>query len=105
MILPIDKVYRIIGDEHSWQIQKVRTRTKDGEKIKIWESFKWLTSIESAINTLADYMVRTSDAQTLGEALKVVENVTTKLSLALTMKFEVIRKVKIDDEEGNDNHR
>ena len=99
MILPIDEVYRIIGDEHSWQIQKARTRTKDGEKIKIWESFKWLTSIENAINTLGDYMVRTSDAQTLGEALKVVENVTTKLSLALTMKFEVIRKIKIDDED------
>ena len=99
MILPIDENYRIFSDEHSWQIQKSRIRTKGSEQIKTWESIKWLTSLESAINTLADHMVRTSDAQTLGEALKVVENVTTKLSLALTIKFEVIRKIDIDDEE------
>ena len=99
MILPIDENYRIFSDEHSWQIQKSRLRTKGGEQIKTWESIKWLTSFESAFNTLADHMVRTSDAQTLGEALKVVENVSTKLSQALTTKFNVIRKVTIDDDE------
>ncbi len=42
-------------------------------------------------------MVRTSDTKTLGDALIAVERIATKLSQALTTKFEVIRKVKIDD--------
>ena len=36
--------------------------------------------------------------QTLGEALIEIEKISTKLSQALTTKFEVIRKVNIDTE-------
>ncbi len=62
-----------------------------------WESIHWFNSIEHAVNHLGEMMVRTSDAQTLGEALIEIEKVTTLLSHALSTKFEVIRKVKIDD--------
>jgi len=95
MILPINNDYRIEGDRYSWSIQKARL--KNGETT--WESINWFTSIEHAVNHLGEMMVRTSDAQTLGEALAEIERVTTKLSHALSTKFEVIRKVKIDDEE------
>ena len=95
MILPIDDEYRIMGDMYSWSIQKARL--KNGETT--WESFNWFTSIEHAVNHLGEMMVRTSDAQTLGEALVEIERVTTLLSHALSTKFEVIRTVKIDDEE------
>ena len=96
MILPIDEKYRIKSDEHCWHIQKARTRTKDGKKVKDWESFKWVTSPESAVNILGELMVRTSDAQTLGEALIEIEKITTTLSQALTPKFRVIRAVDRD---------
>lgn len=66
MIIPIDEKYRIKSDEHCWHIQKARTRTRDGKKVKDWESFKWVTSLESAVNILGELRVRTSDAQTLG---------------------------------------
>ena len=93
MILPIDDEYRIKGDKHSWVIEK--GRMKEG-KIT-WESISWFTSIEHTVNHLGQMMVRTSDAKTLADALKEIEKITTKLSQALTTKFEVIRKVKIDD--------
>ena len=95
MILPIDDDYRIKGDKHSWAIQK--GRMKQGEIT--WESVSWFNSLESTVNHLGNLMVRTSDAQTLGEALIAVQKIATKLSQALTTKFEVTRKVKIDDEE------
>ena len=92
MILPIDDEYRIKGDKHSWAIQK--GRIKKGEIT--WESVSWFTSLESTVNHLGQLMVRTSDAQTLGDALIVVEEIATKLTQALTTKFEAIRKVNIN---------
>ena len=93
MILPIDDEYRIKGDKHSWAIQKGRMR--EGEIT--WESVSWFTSLESTVNHLGQLMVRTSNAQTLGEALIEIEKIATKLSQALTTNFEVTRKVKVDD--------
>ena len=86
MILPIDDEYRIKGDKHSWAIQKGRMR--EGEIT--WESVSWFTSLESTVNHLGQLMVRTSDAQTLADALKEIEKVTTLLTHALSPKFKVI---------------
>jgi len=93
MILPVDDEYRIKGDKYSWAIQK--GRMKQGGIT--WESVSWFNSLESTVNHLGNLMVRTSDTETLREALIVVEQIATKLSQALTTKFEVTRKVKIDD--------
>jgi len=93
LILPIDDEYRIKGDKHSWVIQKGRMR--EGEIT--WESVSWFTSLESTVNHLGQLMVRTSDAKTLAEALVEIEKIATLFTQALTTKFEVIRKVKIDD--------
>ena len=89
MILPIDDEYRIKGDKHSWAIQKGRMR--EGEIT--WESVSWFTSLESTVNHLGQLMVRTSDAQTLADALKEIEKVTTLLTHALSPKFKVIQVV------------
>ena len=86
MILPIDDEYRIKGDKHSWAIQK--GRIKKGEIT--WESVSWFTSLESTVNHLGQLMVRTSNAQTLADALKEIEKVTTLLTHALSPKFKVI---------------
>ena len=86
MILPIDDEYRIKGDKHSWAIQKAKV--KKGEIT--WESVSWFTSLESTVNHLGQLMVRTSDAQTLADALKEIEKVTTLLTHALSPKFKVI---------------
>ena len=91
MILPIDDKYRIMGDKYSWAIQKSRIKKNK----TTWESVSWFNSLESTVNHLGNLMVRTSDTQTIREALIAVEKIATKLSQALTIKFEVIRKVNI----------
>ena len=49
------------------------------------------------MNYLGEMLVRTSDAQTLAEALAETNRVTTKLSRALSPKFKVIRVDKKDE--------
>lgn len=85
MILPIDDHYRIAGDRYGWAIECKRTRKGKAT----WEACLWFTFLESAINELANLMVRTSDAQTLAETLAEVKKVSTKLLQALTPRFEV----------------
>ena len=89
MILPIDDDHRIKGDKHSWAIQK--GRIKKGEIT--WESVSWFTSFEHTVNHLGQLMVRTSDAQTLADALIAIEKIATKLTHALSPKFKVIQVV------------
>ena len=96
MILPIDDHYRIAGDKQSWSIQHLRKRRDKttGEAKTVWESYSWFTSLESAVNYLGEMLVRTSDAQTLAEALAETERVTTMLSRALSPEFRVIRVIE-----------
>ena len=93
MILPINDKYRIHADKHCWSIQKPRKRKENGKVITEWISFQWYISLEQAVNNLGELMVRTSDAQTLTDALTEVKNVTTTLSRALSPQFKVIQKV------------
>ena len=99
MILPIDDNYRIAGDQQSWSIQQLRKRRDKttGEPKTVWESYRWFTSLEAAVNYLGERLVRTSDAQTLAEALAETDRVTTKLCRALSPKFKVIRVDKKDE--------
>ena len=83
MILPIDNNWRITADTYSWRIEKSRTRNGRIE----WQPCSWFTTLESTIRGLGDRMVRTSEAQTLAEALEVVKNVSAKLSQALTPRI------------------
>ena len=80
MILPINDLYRIASDKHQWIIQK-RRKKKDQD---IWESVSFYPTLEAAINSLRESLVRGSDAEGLSEALAAVKNVTTTLSHALT---------------------
>ena len=96
MILPIDDHYRIAGDHQSWSIQQLRKRRdkKTGELKTTWESCSWFTSLDAAVNYLGEMLVRTSDAQTLVEALAETDRVTTMLSRALSPEFRVIRVIE-----------
>ncbi len=93
MILPIDDNWRIKADSYSWAIQK-KGQKKDketGEKVDKWVSKCWYTTPEAAIRELGRLLVRTSDAQTLAEALVEVDRVSATLTQALALDFEVKR--------------
>ena len=97
MILPINGHYRLASDEHGWSIQRPRTRKVDGRPVTEWQSLKWYGSIKQAVNALGELMVRTSEADTLAEALAEVENVTATLTRALSTEF---RAIGVEDRRG-----
>ena len=86
MIIPIDEQYRIATDPYQWMVQKKRTRRNKED----WQSQTYHSTFESAVRELGERMVRTSDAQTLVDALADLENVITTLSQALTPHSELI---------------
>ena len=86
MLIPINKRYRIASDSRQWIIQELRTRNGANE----WRPKSYFGTIESAVKELGELMVRTSDAQTLVDALADVEKVTTTLAQALTPHSELI---------------
>ena len=90
MIIPINEQYRITTDPYQWIVQKKRSRKGKED----WESQTYHPSIQSALQSFWEFMVRQSDATTLTDALVEVENVTTTLSQALTPQFQVISDVK-----------
>ena len=86
MIIPINDRYRIASDPRQWMIQEPRTRNSETE----WESRYYFGTLESAVKELWEVMVRTSDAQTLVDALADVEKATTILSQARTLQLEQV---------------
>ena len=86
MLIPINERYRIASDSRQWMIQESRTRNGAIE----WQSKYYFGTIHSVVKELGELMVRTSDAQTLVDALADVEKVTTILSHALTPHSESI---------------
>ena len=102
MILPIDASYRLTADHHSWVVQRYRKRKhrKTGALVDDWESILWFPSLNQAVDGLADLMIRTSDAQTLTDALALVRQVTATLSQALAPKFKVTLAEPFPDQEN-----
>ena len=84
MLIPINNQFRIKSDSMQWMIQTRRSRNGKPS----WESKLFFPTLQGAINELGELMVRESKAQTLVDALVVVENVTTALSQALTSRLE-----------------
>ena len=84
MIIPVNEHYRITTDPNQWMVEKARTR--NGKKD--WESKLFYPTFESALKGLGEIMVRLSDAQTLVDAIRDVEKVSTTLSQALTIRIE-----------------
>ncbi len=84
-ILPIDDRYRLTADEYAWRIEKRRG--------KRWSPVQWHSDIETAVHSLAQRMIRTSEVQTLADALAVIENVSRTLTHALAPHFHVERQL------------
>ena len=59
-----------------------------GEPTEKWEAIRWYGTFKQTLNGLGNLMVRTSNAQTLGEALAHVEIVVAKLCQIMPDSFE-----------------
>jgi len=96
MRIVINEEFALGTDEHSWTIEKHRTRKRRGKMVDEWSAISWHTSPQAAVNSLADRMIRASEAQTLTKALEDVKNVSATLCQALQPTFEVKPRAAID---------
>ena len=88
MIIPINEQYRITTDPYQWIVQKKRSR-KNRED---WEPQTYHPSLDAAIHSLWEHLVRASDAETEADALRDIERITTTFSQALVPHSESILK-------------
>ena len=89
MFLQITDKYAIESDANSWAISLKRIQKSKGE---YFEGIAWYTSLEGAVNGLAQMMIRSSDAQTLDDALKDVEKVVYSITKSLEPNFKITTK-------------
>ena len=93
MILPIDDNWRIKSDEFCWHIQEYKGERKNrqtGEPEDYWKSRRYYVDLNAAIRGLAQLEIMTSDCTTLVEALDAVQDVSERLSRALTPHIEIL---------------
>ena len=79
MHLKIDNEWALASDEHCWIIQRYEQPT-DSYPEGRWRNKAFLTSFESAINSLAKRLIRLSDATTFIEAIKDAQEVKSHLT-------------------------
>ena len=89
MMIPINDQLRINSDSRQWMI--ARKRTRKGKES--WEARLYFGTLEACLKDIGELMVRTSEANTLADALKAVENVTTTLCQALTPQIRGVLEV------------
>ena len=94
MIIPINDKYRISSDKNQWMIQQFRgLATKDAKGLKkgdeIWKAFSYHTTMNSTVRRLAELQIMESDADTLAEALNVLQRVAGDISRAFDLVAEV----------------
>ncbi len=82
--------YRLSADKYQWMIQK-KKKNPDKDGNEVWESMSFHPTPEAAIKHHANLLVRTSEAETLQEALDQIDRVISSLTLALNGNFEVKR--------------
>ena len=80
MNLVISDGCRISSDRYQWIIQKRRQRTRKGRRIDEWESESYYPTLRSALAQLGERMVRESNADTVVDALEVINDIATTLS-------------------------
>ena len=90
MIIPIDANFRITSDKYQWVIQErkvIATGKNAGQEN--WANVSYWATVQGAVKGLGEMMVRLHDSETLTDALEYVENLTTKLTQALTPIIDV----------------
>ena len=95
MIIPINEEFRIATDPNQWMVEKARTRKGTRE----WEAKLFYPTFESALKGLGELMVRLSDAETLVDAIRDVEKVSTTLSQALTIRIDGLEEAQSQDQD------
>lgn len=84
MIIPVDQEWRIVSDAHCWTIQRKGADDKEGKPT--WRGLKYLSTLPSALQELANLKIRLHKSETLEEAVSYINNVREDFRL---LKIEI----------------
>ena len=70
--IPLSDSIRVVGKKHSWELQ--RLRVKNGEKV--WQPFKYFTTLGQAMAQAGEREVRLSEGTSLAEAIETYTQVS-----------------------------
>lgn len=80
MNVKLNDGYRITSDAHQYILQKYQgERERDGKIEESWKSLYFVPTFEMILNHYFDLRMRTSDAETWTEVLKVAEDVRAEV--------------------------
>ena len=91
MFIKIDNQWALASDEHSWIIKKFEqpnTSYPEGR----WKCSAYLTTFESAVQSLARRKIRLKDASTMAEAIKAAQVVRRELKEVLDPIVDQIKE-------------
>ncbi len=90
MIIPINDSVRVAGNEHGWQLQRLRLR--QGQQV--WQPFKYFTTLGQAMAQAGEREVRLSEGTSLAEAIETYTRVSHRYEELLDNAFsELIERV------------
>jgi len=105
MFLPINDQYRLAADSRCWVIEEKRSRKRKGEIREEWTPIRWYSTLGQAVESYAEFRLRTSEARNVVEALAEIKRITAELCEALrplphvmaALEFEQRKRVDVDD--------
>ena len=83
MIVPISDSIRIRGNEHSWQLERLRRRKGDVD----WESFKYFRSFREALGEAVQREIRLHPVKTLADAIEGVDELVQRFDAQISRQF------------------
>ena len=97
MQLPINHKYRITGDSKQWVLeQRMRRKRQCSASVQAsadvytdWKPVGYYVTLKDLVRSLSELQLRTSNANTLVEAMVEVNRIGTELVAALSPSFEI----------------
>ena len=90
MKFDIDENYRITSDRNQWLIQQSRVRKGK----KTWQSFAYFITLEKCTRHLGQLLCRELETEGVVEALRGIDDITAKISRALSPDFRVVKGIE-----------
>jgi len=89
--IQLNDEYRLTSDKRQWIIQKKGSKKdkETGENLTVWRDQTYHPTPTKAVQHYSGMRIRTSEADTLTQALKNVESIVCELTRALTPYYEI----------------
>ena len=96
--IQVSEKYAIASDDRNWILQKsgVKTDKETGETSVTWSSFSYPGTLEGAVKSLGQHMLRTSGANSYDELVEAAKKISELFSQNFTVSADLSIKINQD---------